>query len=381
MALARIITRSHACSRELALDLLARGYAVEIVSPDAIPDNIADLELRVEEEPGNQLVATVEARHGERSASLDFVHHLRAPIADFVRRPMESRELCDLAKQPVRSVDPIIKHKISPADALQVTPQLIAVPEAAVDVPENVAVISAPETSSQVEVPGSFPIEVPNFAVNIPETPIAKIVTERSRPAPATTWRDRSLGWRLLIHTSVMYGLTPRRTALACSSVIVLAVLVAFGMWRSGQPPRQSTAPGSSEKAVAVSADAPLASAVELGRAQAAQVAAPTLSPSMPSQPSSPRTLTRTPAAESAPIVENPRATISPRPEGGIVARDTVTYLDKRFEPRTFSETAKKIKAEKHLVHSRPKVRRHGDAVIVANKVTYLDKPAPKATK
>ena len=49
MALARIITRSHTCSRELALDLLARGYAVEIVSPDEIPENLADLELRVED--------------------------------------------------------------------------------------------------------------------------------------------------------------------------------------------------------------------------------------------------------------------------------------------------------------------------------------------
>ncbi len=51
MALARIITRSNARSRELALDLLARGYAVEIISPDKIPDNIADLELRVDAGP------------------------------------------------------------------------------------------------------------------------------------------------------------------------------------------------------------------------------------------------------------------------------------------------------------------------------------------
>jgi hypothetical protein len=87
MALARIITRSQACSRELAIDLLARGYAVEIVSPDSIPDNIADLELRVDTVLGNQLVASVEAHDGERSASLDFLHHLKAPMVDFMRRP------------------------------------------------------------------------------------------------------------------------------------------------------------------------------------------------------------------------------------------------------------------------------------------------------
>jgi hypothetical protein len=78
MALARIITRSHSCSRELALDLIARGYAVEIVSPDSIPDNLADLELRVEEDHGNQLVASVRAHNGDRSASLEFVHHLQS---------------------------------------------------------------------------------------------------------------------------------------------------------------------------------------------------------------------------------------------------------------------------------------------------------------
>src|ERR1700676_4731166 len=88
MALARIIPRSHSCSRELALDLIGRGYAVEIVSPDSIPDNLADLELRVEEDPGNQLVANVEAHNhnGERTASLEFVHYLKAPMPDFIRR-------------------------------------------------------------------------------------------------------------------------------------------------------------------------------------------------------------------------------------------------------------------------------------------------------
>src|SRR5664279_2607818 len=92
MALARIITRSQACSRELAIDLLARGYAVEIVSADEVPDNLADLELRVEEDPGNQMVASVETHNGERSASLNFVHHLQAPMAEFVRRFPEPEE-------------------------------------------------------------------------------------------------------------------------------------------------------------------------------------------------------------------------------------------------------------------------------------------------
>src|SRR6202030_4582192 len=102
MAWARIITRSRPCSRQLAFDLLARGYAVEIVSPDSIPDNLADLELRVEEDPGNQLVASVEAHNGERTASLEFVHYLKAPMPDFIRRtPPEPHKVVDFPEQPV----------------------------------------------------------------------------------------------------------------------------------------------------------------------------------------------------------------------------------------------------------------------------------------
>src|ERR1700694_4819004 len=92
MALARIISHSHSCSRELALDLIARGYAVEIVSPDSIPDNLADLELRVQEDHGNQLVARVQAHNGDRSASIEFVHHLKTPMVACIRRPPEPHE-------------------------------------------------------------------------------------------------------------------------------------------------------------------------------------------------------------------------------------------------------------------------------------------------
>jgi hypothetical protein len=101
MALARIISRSHQCSRELALDLLARGYAVEIVSPDAIPDNLADLELRVEADVANQLTASVAAHGGTHAASLDFVHHLKAPMGDFVRRPPLASPTISFPTQPI----------------------------------------------------------------------------------------------------------------------------------------------------------------------------------------------------------------------------------------------------------------------------------------
>ena len=62
MALARIITGSPAYSRELTPYLFARGYAVEVVSPDKIPDTVADLEIRVDAGPGDQLSASVVIR-------------------------------------------------------------------------------------------------------------------------------------------------------------------------------------------------------------------------------------------------------------------------------------------------------------------------------
>jgi len=90
MALARIISNSPLCSRELALNLLERGYAVEIVSPDEIPDNLADLELRVETGPADLLNAKVEARSETRSASLEFIHQLKSPSLEVKRPPRDA---------------------------------------------------------------------------------------------------------------------------------------------------------------------------------------------------------------------------------------------------------------------------------------------------
>jgi hypothetical protein len=78
MASARIISHSPQCWRELAFDLLTRGYTVEIVSPERVPDNAADLELRVG--PGGAM-ADIADRDGARPNSLDFVRQLTAPIA------------------------------------------------------------------------------------------------------------------------------------------------------------------------------------------------------------------------------------------------------------------------------------------------------------
>ena len=130
MALARIITRSLACSRELALDLLARGYAVEIVSPDKVPDNIADLELRVDNGPGDQLIANVEAHDGGRTASLEFVHHLKAPMVNFMRRIPDPGDTGHFSGKPISSnAVPSIERTELPAEAPQPAPRAVSLEE------------------------------------------------------------------------------------------------------------------------------------------------------------------------------------------------------------------------------------------------------------
>src|SRR5208282_5672750 len=194
MALARIITRSHAYSRELALDLLARGYAVEIVSPDAIPDNLADLELRVDAAPGDRLIASVEAHNGGHSASLEFLHHLKAPLVDFIRRPPERGDAIHSQGQPVSfNAEPSIEDIELPAEAPQPAPKTVfpaaeVLRDPVLD-PEEGARPSAPQDT----LPSPPPEEPPGyFAVEDWTAPQPTIV----RPAQAPQRRYRPARWR-----------------------------------------------------------------------------------------------------------------------------------------------------------------------------------------
>src|SRR5437588_5484795 len=101
MALARIITRSDVCSRALALDLLGRGYSVEIVSPDSIPASLADLELRVEAALGDRLTASVIARDGDRSSTLEFVRNLKTSAADLAPLMRQDSKPIGIIAEPV----------------------------------------------------------------------------------------------------------------------------------------------------------------------------------------------------------------------------------------------------------------------------------------
>lgn len=388
MALARIITRSHACSRQLAMDLLSRGYAVEIISPDAIPDNLADLELRVEEDPGNQLVATVETHNGGRSASLEFLHYLKAPMPDFMRRPPELQEVLPLVDEPGSGDDVLtVGQESESAKVFQVTiPAVAPLPEVRADIEKEGGLIVIPVMQPRIEVPTHVATQQPIVthvetihtetvaaATAITETTNAETrIVERlpemesSHPPRPSMRLGQSSGWLW-------------RTALTACALIVLAVLLAFGMRRSGQASERNLGASELEQAASVPLESASVSAPKSGR-DSTQVVASATSPTLHPEATPAHAVKQIPVTQSAPAIEKPRAKAARHAENDIIARDTVTYLDKRFQPRASSDSGRKSQTAKHVAHRHHSSHHQGD-VVAANKVTYLDKPAAKSAK
>jgi len=399
MALARIITRSNACSRELALDLLDRGYAVEIVSPDSIPDNLADLELRVETDPGNQLIASVEAHDGEHSASLEFLHHLKAPMVDFIRRPPDPREAAHFSKEPVsfnagRSVAELsVEDMELPAEAPQPVPKAAsraaetpvhpdlnprsnieegARPITPVDslpsLPPNPDINSARE-AAKIAPPMAPPIAEPTIAR---PTVVRSTVTRPAmgQPVREPGRRDRSDGWFW-------------RAALSFATVALLALVLGFGLRRTGKASAQISGAVPAEKVAAAPADVDLLIAVtpekvpeEAPEKSPPQVAASVVSPPAQRSEGSGQAPKEPPIAKPGAATARARARVASRRHDDLIARDTVTYLDERYRP------ALKAKPAKHFARRHPSSRQHRGPVIAANSVAYLDnKPTPKAAK
>jgi hypothetical protein len=395
MALARIITRSHQCSRELALDLLARGYAVEIVSPDKIPDNIADLELRVEAGPGDQLIASVEAHDGDRSASLEFLHHLKSPMVDFIRRPPEPSEASHFPGEPVSFN---AEHSIEDMELPLEVPQMAQ--ETASPIAENRNDLSsAPgfdfgadfEESARLisplaELP-SLPVETPShFVADTP--PVQPIVESAVTPTWEPQRHARSAGWFW-------------RAALPFGCVVLLALVAGFGLHWIGKASAHNSGAAPLEKVAAAPTDAHLSSAAGSERnsgqnpgkdeaanpGQAVALAAPP--PAAISQANSIHVPSELPAVKprastastSTGAAKLPRGQVSRGHGNDLVARDTVTYLDKSYD-----KSGKKAKAAKRSLGQNPSSKnsssKHRASGIAPDTVTYLDKkPAPKATK
>jgi hypothetical protein len=371
MALARIISLSDRCSRVLARDLLARGYSVEIVSPDKIPDKIADLELRVHTGPGDRLTATVEAHNGERSTSFEFVHHLKASPEDVIRRPLEPPEVARLPEPAIRlHSEPDIEAVVLPAKAPQLGPEMV-VPAASVRLvpqPGSEEGARLTESASPTVHDAAPPMEPPSYFA-VEEPAIVRPANPRTVPRPMGSLRrrDRSTEWRW-------------RAALAFASMLLLAVVLGFGMRRSGETAAQSSAIAPVEMVATASPEIDLLSAADSekdrGRS-ASHASAPAPPPAAKLEGNAGHAPKATPVAKAAATAVSRRVRTSTT-RGDVIARNTVTYLDKRFEPPGLNKSAQKAKLAKRPGRRSPSLRKH-EGVIAANNITYLRKPSPKA--
>lgn len=412
MALARIITRSQSCSRELALDLLARGYAVEIVSPDKIPDNIADLELRVNAGPGDQLIATVETHDGERSASLDFVHHLKAPMVDFMRRSPELRDAVYFPEDPV-SFDAEPEIEIEDVELPTAAPHLASesVSVAAETQPELHPELDLEDGAHRISPLDVFPsleMEPPiqiaeEYSTDDSTTEQPAMQPTIARPAivPPTGNQPSMVRPTRRPQPFNRSARSFRRDAMIFASVMLLALVLGYGIRRSDNNKASAqnsgaAQAGKTETVAAASTGVNLLSAAdpkkdpekvrekypEKDAGKDTEKLVPSLAPApaIKSGGNSGQVLKESQSTK--PVVAAAKTSIittsnkaSRGHADGLIARDTVTYLDKRFKP------APKAKPTKKLAHKHPVSHKQG-GIVAANTVTYLNNtPAPKTAK
>jgi len=204
MLLARIITDVVDNCLELTMQLRARGYQVEIVSPKAIPDTPADLEVRLEECDSEDVVA-----QAAQGASVGDLWVYVAPGA------------LDASAHPIRSIplstglgEPLPTAKIPPVIAKQKLDKPPVIGALAIDARERNPIVAElrafpkPELVTQsVEPLSAIVVEIPDVAgqealsQTKPALPLqdeksSEITPERkvasSEPAPAKWLTDPS---------------------------------------------------------------------------------------------------------------------------------------------------------------------------------------------
>jgi hypothetical protein len=380
------------------------------------------------------LIASVKAHHGERSASLEFVHHLKAPMVDFIRRPPEPRESAHPPEEPVIvNTGPNVEAVELPEEAPQPAPKAVSpaadvLPAPELDREEGARLILPPEPlpSVPVEPPSSCAVEATTIARPTPvePTPLEPTTVEatlvettpvdttpvepREKPQPP----DRPTGWRW-------------RAALIFASVVLLALVLGLGMRRTGKASAQGSAAAPTENIAPASTDVGLSSGAiperdpqkDPGQVLAVPVPppaapairsegnsnhAPEKSPvvkagaatastakSSTAKSSIAKASTAKPSTTKASIAKASTAKASTaKPStaqaeamtshrlGAEIARDTVTYFDERAS----NETALRAKPAKRFARQHQRSGKYNGGVIAANKVTYFDKkPAPKA--
>jgi hypothetical protein len=350
MALARIITHSQVCSRELALNLLTRGYTVEIFSPENVPDNTADLELRVDIGPEDQLIANVQAHDGERAASLEFVRHLKEPTVNSLHGLSEPGEAVHFSGGPVNfNATASIEDMGMVADAPQPEPRGVS--------PTNLVLLNR-ELDPGIDTEG----DARQILSPTPADPAKIAQPTIVRGTQVAQLRVRSAEW-------------PWRAALILILIALPAVVLGFGIRRTGKAAARSFKALPAETIAAVSRSVNLLSAVGAHKDAArypGQVSAVPLPPTVGESEGNFRHGEVQVAKVGVPTAR-PRNAISPE---DLIARDTVTYLDKRFEPSPKAKPSKPRLPGDIRDHST-----HRSGMIAANTLTSNNKAAPKAAK
>lgn len=373
MALARIISRSQQCSRELALDLLGRGYTVEIVSPDAIPDSLADLELRVESGPADVLTASVEAHRGARSTSLEFVHHLKAPMVDFIRRPPEATEAISF---PLASVNLRGGQSASDSPAENIAEQTDlragdsrrapaltrSISESLPFAHETVPLIVASEKLQTASKESQQPKEAAE-----PPRPAVAVTIHKSEPKSKTK-RHRN-------HPEAWYW----RSAVTFAAVVLVALLLGFGVHHDASHPAvpNSNAFGAEGQSrpggeTAILAGTSATADLTFGLAAPERWAVPAAAPSAgKSEGISARALNKSALSTGKGPTPKRQHQTARSDADDLVAPNTIVYFD-QSQP-------KPVLAKKATHHGKRPLKQ-GDGVIAASTVLDLSaKPDSKA--
>jgi hypothetical protein len=340
MALARIITRSDVCSRALALDLLGRGYAVEIVTPDSIPANMADLELRVEAALGDRLTASVIARDGDRSSTLEFVRNLKTSAADLAPLLGQDSKPIGIIAEPVVE---IARPKLSAL--LPSTASLLPAIALLGDTPSH----SSPIDSILDREVSAPPISTPALLPFLAEKPPVVFVSASSMIAPAPSQQPTSPVF-VRVGTDVSEDIpqtvsdessnrTPNllRSATVVLTILALLIVMDFGMnvLRSGKTSAASTAVPVADKGVPSSAvpSNNRTSSTVAPHAQASKVSASaSVKSAHVAEPSSRKKTSNSIVKAS---ITNDKVVHRPVHNEDVIARDTVTYLNGTSSSRT----------------------------------------------
>jgi hypothetical protein len=315
----------------------------------------------------------VEARNGERSASLEFVHYLKAPMPDFIRRPPpephkevhfpeppfsfnaeqsdEDVELpADAPQQGSTAVSPTAKilddSKLDP----ELHPKPDSVEGAATARPMIAKQMIAKLTIAKLAIAKLTIAKLAIAKLTIAKLAIAKLAIART--VREWEWSDLPAGWSFW------------RIALTVLSAVLLALVLGFGMRRTG---RASAA----QNSAAASTDMNLLNATGHTKDAGKNPVPP---PANISEQNSNYLPKESQVAKAASATADSGAVVPRRHGDDLIARDTVTY----FHQRTFDEAPSRAKASHPSATLQPSSRKL-DGVIAAN--TTNSNPASKAAK